>query len=725
MKNKPNNFGMTIQGGMLDALGINMYATLAKSMVEFVANSYDSEARAVNITIPFDKIHAARADVREKAKKEVEDGTREPYTVLLLPLPDEIEIVIKDDGHGMDPDDVAGKFIPVNRKRRLDKEGRETNLNSESGKRRVMGRKGLGKLAGFGVAEMVTVKTKREGDDFWTCFEMDYQKLSESSNLSNVVIPATYPAADPKERGTVITLSRLRCDALKRGKDDLENTLLQNFFGILPEDFEMRVNGAVLQAPQTEYEMSYPAERPHDGFARESIKVDEIISFDFDYVVNFRKSGNSLRSDQRGARIYCHNRLAAGPSLFRLPSGVHNYHGQDYMECIIRADQLDEFGIDLVSTDRTQLKGESELVINFLERITELMRLSLSAHYKHKEGVVEKDLDENAGQIVRLVEMMSPKTRDPARKLLKTLGAQYGVRSREFEELAPLVMGTMNAGEVLIRLIEIGTNPTDIPQIADALKDLAEIEKSDSLKIFRGRRDAIIALRNLANRGQEEWGKKSFEADLHGLMKQHPWLIRPDFVNYATSDQTLATTCSTLAQHLGVDHFSEDDPSKPDLRPDLIFLMSDPGTYEIVIVELKSPSIPLTVGHLNQLEGYISDIEIWIDRKFQHPVKVLGYLIGTRLPPERRSRDASTLESRISKAGPTTQWKVFDLHELIRNAELTHAEMIASLERDLGEDHIYAPGRSATTGRQVVKTDTVAIAGDVSPKEEEAGTGSV
>lgn len=166
LKTQPSEFMMQIQGGMLDALGINMYSTLAKSMVEFVANAYDSEASHVNIAIPFEAIVDARAKVRETAKQAVAAGKIEPFTVLLMPLPDHLEIIISDDGHGMDPDDVSHKFLPVNRKRRLDADGKEKNFMSEAGRRKVMGRKGLGKLAGFGVAEKVTIKTKREEDSF-------------------------------------------------------------------------------------------------------------------------------------------------------------------------------------------------------------------------------------------------------------------------------------------------------------------------------------------------------------------------------------------------------------------------------------------------------------------------------------------------------------------------------------------------------------------------------
>ena len=512
-------------------------------------------------------------------------------------------------------------------------------------------------------------------------------------------IPASYLSGAIGEKGTIITLSRLRCDALKRGKDDLEHTLSQNFFGVLPEDFNIKINDSSLVAPVVEYDFFYPQDRLVKGFAPDTVEVEDVGQLNFQYVVKFRKPGHSLRSDLRGARIYCHKRLAAGPSLFRLPSGVHNYHGQDYLECIIQADELDELGIDLVSTDRTQLKEESELVIKFIDKITDILRQSLAAHYRYKDSAIEEEIKATRGQWVAIIDRMDKKAREPARKLLKALGTQFGVGSQEFEEIAPLVMDTMNAGEVLVRLIEIGTNPSEINEIAQALKDLAEVEKSQALTVFRGRRGAINALKNLAERGDEEWRKKQFEAELHDLMKRNPWLIRQEFSRHVTSDETLASTCTELAKILGVDHFAADNPKKPDLRPDLVFLMSDPQVTEVCVVELKSPSIPLEIEHLTQLQGYISDVERWLSRKFDHPVAVIGYLIGTREAPDKRTRDAQILESQIAKAGPSTEWKVYDLRELIRNTESAHAEIIQALEADLGEDHILTSARPAALAK--------------------------
>ena len=71
---RPKIFKMPIQGSMLEALGINMYTSVGKCLVEFGANSYDSDADWINISLPFDEIESARADIRAKAKADVKDA---------------------------------------------------------------------------------------------------------------------------------------------------------------------------------------------------------------------------------------------------------------------------------------------------------------------------------------------------------------------------------------------------------------------------------------------------------------------------------------------------------------------------------------------------------------------------------------------------------------------------------------------------------------------------
>ena len=714
---------MLIQGGMLEALGINMYTSLGKCLVEFVANAFDCNSPSVEITIPFDKIDEETKRLRDeqklKKKKEAEaaalakttnggkvqqDGKAVAQSAIALPdvsvfeetLGDSVSIVITDCGHGMGPSDVAFKFLPVNRHRRVAADGSETELKSEGGKRNVMGRKGLGKLAGFGTAEKITIATKRAGETFRTTFVLDAQQLRSAKNLTEISIPASYKDGVPAaEHGTTITLSGLKPGALRSSAEKIKQTLAEAFFGIRPEEFAITLNGDAVVEKGVDYEFVFPKVAfETQELVTDYVNITDIGSLKISYAVKFRKRGQHLTAGRRGARIYCNNRLAAGPSLFRLPTGMHNFHAQDYMEGIFVADDLDRLGIDFVNTNRTQLREDNDVVDAVIRYVSEIMETAIKAHAKFKEERVEDEInnDPTGKMMNRIIEGLPGRARGPATKLLKTIATRYGADSHEFGELAPLVVQSMNAGEVLIRLIELQSDPGTIQNITRELRDLAEIEKVDSLKLYRGRRNGIIALRNLIEKGQDLWKKKGIEGELHGLFKKEPWLIKPEYSRYVTSDENLNALASKIAKLLEVDKFSPIvnlDGSLDKERPDLVFVMSDSATPHIfTIVELKSPTVPLEFDHLTQLKKYIGKVQNFIDVELGKPATVNGYLVGA-MPdnnPKKRSEDQTLLLTEMKKREHNAEWEVIGLEALLQRAYAIHSDAIAAFEADLQED---------------------------------------
>ena len=440
--------------------------------------------------LPFDAIDAARALVREKAKRDVKEGKRVAFTVLLDPLPEDITIVIKDDGHGMSADDVQNKFLPLNRHRRgTDNE----HLKTEGGLRFAMGRKGLGKLAGFGAAERVTIRTKRAGQTYATEIKMDYTELAKREDIHDFPLPFEYIEGQPAdEHGTTVTLSGLRCDALKSKEATISESLLDGFFGIRPDDFAMRLNSPdPLTAKEAYYEFSYPAQLDTDGFGTHTVTLEDGETFNLRYVVKFRgrtddeydksdtRERGPLVAKRRGARVYCNRRLAAGPTLFDLKTAMHNFHSQSYMECIVEADELDKHNVDLINTNRSDFRRDNDIVDKFVEEVTELMRKALYEHSLYRDSRADEDLAkaENARFAMRMLEHVSAKQSKSAKAVLRRLAAEYGVNSESFRETAPLLVNSMNAGKVLIRLIELGADTHDLPTVAGELPQTPRYRK--------------------------------------------------------------------------------------------------------------------------------------------------------------------------------------------------------------------------------------------------------
>lgn len=724
---RPVKFTMRVQGGMLEALGINMYTSIGKCLVEFVANSYDSEATFCNITLPFDAIDAARASVRENAKQDVREGKRVAFTVLLDPLPEDITIVIEDDGHGMSAPEVQEKFLPLNRHRRGTDNG---HPKTETGLRYAMGRKGLGKLAGFGAAERVTIRTKRAGQTYATEIRMDYSDLAMRPDIHDFELPYKYIEDQPSEvHGTTVTLSGLRCDALKSKASTIAESLLDGFFGILPDDFTMRLNSPdPLKAHEAFYEFVYPAALDADGFGAHTINLDDGESFDIRYVVKFRgrtedeydrsdtRERGPLVAKRRGARVYCNRRLAAGPTLFDLKTSMHNFHSQSYLECIVEADELDKNNVDLINTNRSDFRRDNEIVDTFVAGVTELMRQALWEHSKYRDAKADEDLAkaDKARFAMRMLEHVSAGQSKSAKAVLRRLASEYGVNSDAFEETAPLVVNSMNAGKVLIRLMELGTDPHDLATVAGELLKLRGIEMNDALKLYKGRRNGIAALQTLADRADDEWKSSGrYEKELHKLLKDNPWLVRAEYTGYLTSNQTMGTIAKRLSKELAVDEYAGEVPDEA-TRPDLVSVLQDSiDTHAIVVIELKSPNMPLDQDAESQLVRYMEQIRVIMRASGGEHVLVRGFLVGSLPEATTNKPKELVLLNDYRKQHADSEVQIISLHDMLRDSYTIYVDAIRAIEtaeffddQTGGETNGSAPGAAEPASDEVVRAVT-------------------
>lgn len=148
-------YTMSLSLNVLNHLGINLYSNIPAVLSEIVANSWDADANQVDITIDKDKI------------------------------------IIEDNGCGMDIYDINNKFLYVGHRKR------EESLESPKYKRRYMGRKGIGKLSMFSIAQEIDVisrKQKKSGEYEINAFRMDSKKIEtaikdDNSNMSKSYNP--------------------------------------------------------------------------------------------------------------------------------------------------------------------------------------------------------------------------------------------------------------------------------------------------------------------------------------------------------------------------------------------------------------------------------------------------------------------------------------------------------------------------------------------------------
>lgn len=197
---------------VLEHLGINLYSNVPAVLSEVVANSWDADAASVEITL----------------------GSG--------------QITIKDTGDGMDRAEVNARFLTVGYRRR------QSQPAVSAKGRRPMGRKGIGKLSLFSIANIVEVHTVRNGEK--SAFRMEVPKIRQCIAAGNY----TY---EPEEldvnlvdfsEGTRIILRDLRRQETIKTAPALRKRLARRFSIIgAAQGFEVRVDGQSITPADRDY----------------------------------------------------------------------------------------------------------------------------------------------------------------------------------------------------------------------------------------------------------------------------------------------------------------------------------------------------------------------------------------------------------------------------------------------------------------------------------------
>ena len=170
-----SKYRMTISLNVLNHLGLYLYSNTPAVLAEVIANAWDADAKTVNVDF----------DLAAKT------------------------ITITDDGHGMDQADINDKYLYVG----FEKRG---GGNAQtSGGRQPMGRKGIGKLSLFSIANQFAVFSKKKGGE-GQAFLMDADALKKAIQQDDPSSPGVYePTPIPfdaqlGEHGTSIRIQQLK-----------------------------------------------------------------------------------------------------------------------------------------------------------------------------------------------------------------------------------------------------------------------------------------------------------------------------------------------------------------------------------------------------------------------------------------------------------------------------------------------------------------------------------
>ena len=207
-------YKMTINLNVLNHLGINLYSNIPAVLSEVVANSWDADATNVNIEIG----------------KE--------------------QITITDNGHGMTLDDINDKYLKIGYERRD-----HQPVKTEKHDRDVMGRKGIGKLSLFSIAEIVRVESMKSGSRNGFIMSTDEIKNHIKNDISGPYEPTPMSESEMKldNTGTRIVLTKLKRRVTIATPGYVKKRLARRFSIIGDGNFKVCIDGTPIKITDRSY----------------------------------------------------------------------------------------------------------------------------------------------------------------------------------------------------------------------------------------------------------------------------------------------------------------------------------------------------------------------------------------------------------------------------------------------------------------------------------------
>lgn len=626
-----NSYEMKFDIGTIKHLGLQMYSTLPPVIGELVANAWDANATRVDITIPDDPIDQKRS-----------------------------EIIIEDDGIGMSDQDVREKYLRIGRDRR-ERDG--SDRTPEPLKRRIMGRKGIGKFSAFGIAKEIDVESVHNG--ITSHFLMNYDKLLEKENERVIQLPQL-PPSESISKGTKITLRniikfknrRISIETIRRG-------LARRFSVIRHDDFGVVINGKPITIEERDLQRKLAIDEDGNKYLWE-YNGEEIKEGTGWTVTGWIGAVDRTSPDKdkidRGIVLMARGKLVQEPFVF--DAVVGQQFALSYLIGELHVDFTDEVE-DMIATTRNSLvwdTEENEALKEWGKK--EVNRIASLWAGKRREDNERKLVEhptylkfkEQSGEIDKKREF---KQADGLIRQL-ILGSLDKSPDAEIEDFEPLVDMFIefwkfdSFRDMVENIKDAGVEEPD--KLLNLFREWEILEAKEMMKVTEGRIMTIKQLQKFIDTNAKE------VPTIHNFLKKFPWVLDPRWTLIADEHRY-----SDLLR----DQFSNSDDDIPEVNRRIDFLCVREGTH-LVVVEIKRPHSKIRIEELNQVERYVTFIEGQIrgtsdpDLRYDN---VTGYLLGGDVSNDNE------VQAKMERLSQTNIY-VRRYSDLLERVEVLHAKFL-------------------------------------------------
>ena len=628
-------YKMRISLNVLNHLGYKLYSNVPAVLSEVVANSWDADATHVDINIESEKI------------------------------------TINDNGHGMTFEDIDLKYLTIGYERRNDGRKITAQLN-----RPVMGRKGIGKLSLFSIANTVRVETFTDGKKHG--FVMSAQRIDKQirDQGGNTYYPD--PLSDNEitlnKNGTRIVLTGLR-KGVFQAPAALKKRLARRFSIIGAEyNFTACVNGKTVGVADREYfhKLQYLWYYGEDGEKyvklcnseklehykkREGmVEVEDGIRYPVRGWIGTTAKPGDLEDGEDSLNkivVMVRGKLAQEDILGDFTEGGLY---TKYIIGEIHADFLDIDNLeDIATSNRQDIIKNDPRYIALRNWVKEEMR-----HIKGKWTDLRNEGAEKEARRIKAIDEWLEKLGNDKQKQAKSLLGKIGALTIEEDERSELYQYCVLAFEKLkyrdsLSALE-NVSSENLQAFTKVFAELDDIEATLYYEIVQERLDIINTLRQQT---EDDVREKLIQKHLYN----HLWLLDPSWdraAGEAYMEKTVKAEFDTIDAGL-----SEEEMRG---RIDIKYKMTS-GKH--VVIELKRPSVEIgDLELIGQVDKYRTALQKLLDKhNRKEPIDIVC-IVGTPLTQwtdlVERERSVRTLAERSIR--------IVFYDELIDNAHRSYQE---------------------------------------------------
>ena len=634
-------YRMTVSLHVLHHLGIGLYSNVPAVLSEMVANSWDADAKKVDIAL-------------------------DPSG----------RIVVEDNGHGMTLEEINQRFLKVGYQRRL-----EDAISPEG--RKVMGRKGIGKLSSFTIANIVEVHSRRAGQS--NALRMNRTKIEEQikdNNTGEYHPEDIEPKITFREHGTRIVLEGLD-KSVSRSASFLRRRLARRFSIIgLASEFVVSLNGSPITAADRDFynkleflwHFGNPTDAEKVGTLKQVKELGSTVTVHPDderesAVETHEVSGWIGTVDRPDSLDEVNNSivlLARGKLVHEniLPEFKEAGMYAQYVVGEINADFLDDEGADdIVTSDRQSVKEEDRRYRALCDYVQGLLK-SIKNEWTNLRRAEGEKRALSYPSVERWYRRLGADGQKTARRLFARIES---LMLTDIESKKELYRSTMLAFEKLalqdmISVLESIETRAEFETLARVIAGVEEVEAFHYHEVALGRLRVIEKFRGLVD-------SNVLEKVLQQFIFKELWLLHPSWER-AASNSRIEQSVQKEFDAINADLTEDEKKGRIDIR-----YKTAAGKH--IIIELKKYDRSVSATDLiAQLRKYRDALAKCLRTKFPEEPAHIEMIAILGSPPSPRDSDQ---ENRRMLGTVNARYITYD--QLVLEAERSYADYLKKDEK--------------------------------------------